>query len=288
MCIIIASREPNKLDNDLLERCWDRNSDGAGLAYKGPNGIVVAKEFARFDTFLKLFHKHRKIAVKNNSHMLLHFRIGTSGEKSIVNVHPFWVNKNLVFAHNGMLPIRPMKNWSDTNTFNQMVLKRFPPDFFKVSGIVNLIFAYTSGNSKLVFLNERGRFLFVHKDSGEEDATYNAWFSNPGYKDYSTGSGRNCFRGRGEIAHVIRYDPGFNAKIADISKLVPKNTVPTKTEAEAFDETCAYCSRKLSWRQDVIHFFTPEVMVCNPCHEKMKSGNIITVEAEKENLVEIL
>ena len=56
---------------------------------------------------------------------IVHFRIGTHGTSNgIYNVHPFYVDKNLVFAHNGMIhKVDDCKKRSDTRVFNDTFLK---------------------------------------------------------------------------------------------------------------------------------------------------------------------
>src|SRR5574339_481048 len=102
MCIIIAANSPDKITPALIERCWNRNSDGAGFAYVADDRIKVIKELSNLKLFKKLYSKHSKIAIENQSPMLIHFRIGTSGTKTIHNVYPFYVNEDIVMCHNGV------------------------------------------------------------------------------------------------------------------------------------------------------------------------------------------
>ena len=88
MCVIAYKPydAPN-FTKDILEACWEANSDGAGYAWYEPDTKLweVRKGFMTFKKFWKSynsnnFDKHTVVA---------HFRIGTSGLKDGGNTHPF-------------------------------------------------------------------------------------------------------------------------------------------------------------------------------------------------------
>lgn len=178
MCIIIAAQEPELIEESILDTCWDNNPDGAGLAYVKNNKIIVAKELSSKDKFLRLFAKHAKEATKEQSPMMIHFRIGTSGSRTIKNVHPFWVSKNTVMCHNGVLhKIKPQEDRSDTNTFAFFVLRKLRD---RVMDPVAQFFIedYIGEKNKLAFLSTSKKLLITNRKAGVEVPELKAWFSN--------------------------------------------------------------------------------------------------------------
>jgi predicted glutamine amidotransferase len=132
-----------------------------------------------FDKFYKEYSKQRK--VNKTSNFILHFRIATSGKIDRANCHPFSVNKNLAFVHNGMININQLNaNVSDTYTFNELILKKLPTTFLNNHAILDLIENYI-GYSKLVFLDNDNTASILNEDLGHWDADNN-WYSNNSYQ----------------------------------------------------------------------------------------------------------
>jgi predicted glutamine amidotransferase len=78
------------------------------MIYTNNGQIKVFKEMTNFDRFYKEYAKQRK--ANKGSNFVLHFRIATSGKIDKTNCHPFAVNKNLAFVHNGIISIDPINN----------------------------------------------------------------------------------------------------------------------------------------------------------------------------------
>tara|TARA_R110000868_G_scaffold344082_3_gene605070 strand:+ start:758 stop:1501 length:744 start_codon:yes stop_codon:yes gene_type:complete len=196
MCIAILNTK-NTLSKETLQQCWKSNPDGAGMIYTNNGQIKTFKEMTDFDKFYKEYAKQRK--ANKGSNFVLHFRIATSGKIDKTNCHPFNVNKNLAFVHNGMISIDPMNvNVSDTYTFNELILKKLPSTFLNNHAITELIESYI-GYSKLIFLDADNEVSILNESLGHWDAQNN-WYSNnsyecsynkvkafkaPGYKNYS-------------------------------------------------------------------------------------------------------
>lgn len=142
MCVIlfIPNKRLNQIETGELEGHYLANRDGIGYAWTDGEMIHVYKTLD-FHIFLKQFEADRKLAEEAGSGILLHFRQATHGEISKENAHPFWVNRSVVFAHNGVLrnfsPSRPGK--SDTREFLHRVLRHLPEDFMFNIGIMRLI-----------------------------------------------------------------------------------------------------------------------------------------------------
>ena len=113
MCIAIYKPAHVPMPSDeILERCWDSNSDGAGMSYPCKSGIQIIKGFKSFDQFLA-FTKSQPF---DKCNVLLHFRIGTHGDTTgPKHTHPFPIGRtveemestNIVVAraliHNGIM-----------------------------------------------------------------------------------------------------------------------------------------------------------------------------------------
>lgn len=181
MCIIIANGSKNPLKKSVLQNCYNNNPDGMGLAYVDyDKRIKIFKELKNFEYFYK---KYLEIKTKRpQRNILLHFRIATHGAISEQNIHPFVVDENLVFAHNGIININILKgeeDVSDTVVFNEKILKNLPKNFYRNKAIISLLESRIE-TSKIVFLNTNNRFYILNEIYG----TWNNknWFSNFSYR----------------------------------------------------------------------------------------------------------
>lgn len=178
MCIAILNTR-NTINRETLQQCWKSNPDGAGMIYTNNGQLQIFKEMTNFDKFYKEYSKQRK--ANKQSNFVLHFRIATSGKIDKTNCHPFNVNKNLSFVHNGMINIQQLNNSvSDTYTFNELILKKLPNNFLSNHAIIDLIENYI-GYSKLVFLDSDNNASILNEDLGHWDALDN-WYSNNSYQ----------------------------------------------------------------------------------------------------------
>jgi predicted glutamine amidotransferase len=146
--------------------------------YADNGKIVIHKELVSFEKFFNAFKEARK----NNQDktFVLHFRIATHGKIDLPNCHPFEVNENLAFCHNGIINISNEKHESDTASFNKLVLKELPKDFIKNEAILYLVENALSG-SKLVFLDSEGDYTILNEDEGLWK--YGCWFSNRSFEE---------------------------------------------------------------------------------------------------------
>jgi predicted glutamine amidotransferase len=182
MCIAIYQKPFAVLDYTTLKNSYENNPDGCGMAYintdyRGKQKIKMYKSME-----FEQFYKKYKRAVQNNpqSPFLIHFRIKTHGEVSTFNCHPFKINKNTVFIHNGIIRSMPIhKRMSDTQVFNEKILKKLPKGWLKNEGITDLITEAIGGGSKLIVLTLRGEVKIYNEKSGMwKDGN---WFSNSSY-----------------------------------------------------------------------------------------------------------
>ncbi|MBK7105908.1 MAG: class II glutamine amidotransferase [Ignavibacteriae bacterium] len=178
MCIIILNTKEH-LTKELLNECWQTNSDGAGIMYAIDGKINIFKELKNFNTFYEYYSTLRKEFKKTK--IALHFRIATSGNIDLYNIHPFYVNENLAFMHNGIINILLQKKSkiSDTIAFNQKILKQLPQNFLNNHALVELISRYAE-RSKLLFMNNHGKYWIINEHLGHWDKKGN-WYSNYSY-----------------------------------------------------------------------------------------------------------
>ena len=182
MCIAIYKPADKVLSKELLSNCFDNNSDGAGFAYintdlYGKKRLKVYKSLS-FENFYKKYERATRIAT--DSPFLIHFRIKTHGPVDIPNCHPFYINKNEVFIHNGIISgVGYDKDVSDTRLFNDLILKQLPKGW-KDQKVYQLLVESFIGFSKLVVLNVDKSFKILNESKGEWFE--GCWMSNNSYK----------------------------------------------------------------------------------------------------------
>mgnify|MGYP003135485084 CR=1 FL=1 len=180
MCIAILKPHKETISKDTLETCFNNNSDGAGYMFAKDNRLQF---FKGFFTFEKFYESYKRNVVDNDNPMsAIHFRITTHGLSDKSNCHPFKINENLGFIHNGVINmVETHKIKSDTSMFNNRVLKHLPKGFIRNQAITSLI-EESIGSSKLVFLDNKGNYLISNENLGEWKN--NIWFSNDSHECY--------------------------------------------------------------------------------------------------------
>lgn len=171
MCIAILKPKNTKIDNETLSNAWEANPDGAGFAFAKDGEIMAFKSMDK-KTFIDTLNVAMK---KENTAFMIHFRIATQGAINLTNAHPFAVNKNLFFCHNGIIPNMPKsRDISDTRFFNMDILQKLP---FKMNNKTHdKLVANAIGHSKLIFLNSAGEYQIINEHLGTWQA--GAWHSN--------------------------------------------------------------------------------------------------------------
>lgn len=178
MCIIVYKPAGKEADIDILEHCWDENPDGAGYMYAEDGHLVINKGYFEFDKFKEAIEPH----IGKGKNLLMHFRIATSGYVDTINCHPFIINENLAFMHNGHITksYDAKSDFSDTLLFCKEILRGMSKHFYKNPAELYLIEKYI-GTSKLAFMTNRGRVTIVNRDAGESEG--GIWYSNEYYKE---------------------------------------------------------------------------------------------------------
>jgi predicted glutamine amidotransferase len=101
MCIIAIKPEGVSIPIERLKNCWDNNPDGAGLMYSENNELKIIKGLMDFDSFIKAYNDISPLEKK----IIIHFRYATHGKVCKDLTHPFDIDKDLAFVHNGVLSI---------------------------------------------------------------------------------------------------------------------------------------------------------------------------------------
>lgn len=183
MCIAILSPKGTEITAQQFRNCWDNNYNGAGFMYNDDdNKLHVVKEM---DSFERIYKKYKALNKKfPNATFVLHFRISTHGVINKSNCHPFKVNNELGFVHNGVIAaVDKNTKYSDTNMFNRQILRKLPQvDVAYLSNpAVKTVLGEFIKHSKLIFMNNLGEATIIneHKGDWEEDGI---WYSNTSHK----------------------------------------------------------------------------------------------------------
>lgn len=179
MCIaILNTKKAGRLPKNQIKNSWDNNDMGSGLLWTKDNKLNVFKTY-EYDEYIEKYNELRDD--KSIGNIVLHFRIATSGYNGEQNLHPFLVNNDLGFVHNGVIKGLGNKSFSDTYQFNDM-LKKFSHNFVACDMTKYFISEYI-GYSKLIFLDSKDRYTIINEDLGKWSS--GNWYSNDSYKQYN-------------------------------------------------------------------------------------------------------
>jgi predicted glutamine amidotransferase len=128
----------------------------------------------------------KREADRFNTNIVIHFRIATSGGVNYENCHPFKVNEDIFFCHNGILDIEvPIySKINDTQIYNNTFLKGLPSNFVQNDSLMQLIEFSIGANNKFVFLDSYGDFYIINENAGNWHK--GAWYSNKSYMSACT------------------------------------------------------------------------------------------------------
>lgn len=184
MCIIIACKSTECIpNNDILTKCFQANSHGAGFMLGYRYSIHVEKGIFDLKEFLTTLEILR--SQKLNSPIVIHCRLSTGGQKDKANCHPFKLNKSVGFCHNGILSISPTDKKSDTKILSGL-LESIPPKFYQNDSFLKLLDIYCQSDrsyrNKFVFLINKKLHICNEKE-GYWNKEKTVWFSNKNW-DY--------------------------------------------------------------------------------------------------------
>lgn len=195
MCVVVAKEKGIEMpDRNTLKTCFKHNPDGAGIMWNQENAVHIRKGFmtwSSFDNFLS--ELENKVDLKNCG-VCLHFRIKTHGKTSPQNCHGFPISNRIKdlkklelttdvgVMHNGIIPIKPIHNLSDTQTYilkRLYNIKKHSPSFLKEEHTMNQI--EKEINSKIAFLSSDGSIYTI----GEFVENKGILYSNKSFEEYS-------------------------------------------------------------------------------------------------------
>ena len=193
MCIIAIKKKGNPLPSEsIMETMFKNNSDGAGFAYHLNGKVIIQKGFMTYNAFRRALNKVEEVIDVQNTSMLFHFRIATHGGVKPALCHPFplsrkipnlkrlYAQTNLAIVHNGVIPIEPKGDISDTMEYIRTNLvdrsnRNF--EFYRSKRQRKAILAEI--NSKMAFLDCNGNVYTV----GEFIEDNGIMYSNSSYKE---------------------------------------------------------------------------------------------------------
>jgi len=178
MCVIIYKPSKANITKEVLRDCWADNPDSGGFMLADNGKLSIVKGFMAFKKFYKQYRKYEN--KYPNSNFVIHFRIATHGNIDNSNCHPFYVSKNIGFAHNGVLScmdVLPKSDKSDTKLFCEEVLKKLPSGFLNKKEYQIILESMAKNEySKFAFLTNDGICHIFNESAGLW--RNGCWFSN--------------------------------------------------------------------------------------------------------------
>lgn len=184
MCIAILTKPGIVVSDDHLKNSQETNPDGCGLAWVQPGGKLKVFKTLDFAEFKRVY---AKVCAKfPESNKLIHFRIRTHGNVDVQNCHPFVVDKDHAFIHNGTItmtaPSDKAAAYSDTFLFNKHILQNINLNIpnWMTEYWIKAMLQKMIDHSKIVVLRSDNNVLIVNEDKGHwlDDV----WYSNYSYK----------------------------------------------------------------------------------------------------------
>lgn len=176
MCIIITKeRNANPINKEVFENCWDNNPDGAGILFHDGKTSTLIKGIMNKKEFLEKV----ELANKKENSFVIHTRIATHGSVKPENTHPF-VSDTLGFAHNGTMPIEPLKDRTDSESFFLWTIADKDFEWCKENKF--LLDLATHGSRCVIFDMRTGEMIHLCEDDWKKDEKYIGYtFSNASY-----------------------------------------------------------------------------------------------------------
>ena len=171
MCICILKTKDGYISEERLKQAYNANPDGWGILFSYipfEKQIELIKGIEDFNFFYNQYYCSKLV----NGEIIVHFRTASSCGMGYEYCHPHIVNKNLAFVHNGNLfefnsyfKNRKKDNLTDTQRFNDEILKKLPENFLEDENIYNILNEYCKINmSKMIFMNNKGKWNDLYQN----------------------------------------------------------------------------------------------------------------------------
>jgi predicted glutamine amidotransferase len=180
MCIAILNAGA-KVSFEDFKTSLENNPDGFGMAWIEDKTIKVFRSLSL--NAKTLYKKYSAIYDKTSQPIMLHFRIGTSGLNDLSNCHPFYINKELIFCHNGVIQGMGTVKKSDTREFNDIYLKHIRKDDLLHNHAIKDLIEQRIKGSKFILLDNLGNYVIYNEGLGHW-SNDNNWYSNYSYIPY--------------------------------------------------------------------------------------------------------
>lgn len=313
MCIIVfRPADKPQVSLDTLEICWQNNSDGCGFAYCEGDRLKLHK-FLTFEAFVQTWETVRKM----ESPFLYHFRTKTHGLVNLDNCHPFRIDRDHVFAHNGVIPdcAEVGNSMSDTALFKTRILSGLPKGWFNDFGTKILIENYI-GSSKIVVLTSDRKYKIYNELKGEWSD--DIWYSNSGYKRakvqwdgadmYKCGGygwGGQIFFKTSQEQWKRKLNNNFRTKkhkaphillpsapkpekvltIEDIESVDPEELHYANKVYDSSKPECSWCAERFDWLNRVI-LFGDTWEICDECLKEVKDNNGQHIKISNHSIID--
>lgn len=180
MCIaILQICNAKEINKESFFAYGNSNPDGFGLMWVDENDklqsfkTLVLQE--SYDKYKSVFANYN-----NKSPILVHFRLGTHGKKDLTNCHPFYVNENLGFIHNGVFNVQKVGSvgdeFSDTYSFNELILKPVGKDAMYNQTTIDLISDFIGWN-KILMIDTDRNYIIYNEGEGDWSDDGKTWYS---------------------------------------------------------------------------------------------------------------
>ena len=252
MCLIIYKPATTNamIPSSYIRNAAEGNDDGFGLMWSDGFNLHIER------TMDPDSRRHVEMidTVPEGVPLIMHWRFGTHGTKSLNTCHPFPVTPDIYLAHNGVLSIDTSsdRGLTDTQHFINAILRPeliSDPDQYGTPEFAETI-GHLIGGSKFAMLRSDGKVMLVN----EQEGTWrdDLWYSNScGFYSpakYWTTSYKSYSRPQQPRKLVEVFDPAGNAhnawdepepltdadKYTDLSDLTPLSE----------DEIAALCFRE--------------------------------------------
>lgn len=284
MCVAIYKPANVTISDENLKNCFLANQHGCGFAYINTDHTGVRRIKIKKTMDYEIFKRQydRAVRVNPESPFLIHFRIRTHGTTDKFNCHPFSVDDEHVFIHNGTITgVGTDSKKSDTQLFNEKILKKLPNGWMNEEHFKFLI-EESIGYSKLAVLNIDGDVQLYNESRGSW--IEGAWYSNDLWKPRATYYNRNYNSGRSYgssyygakgTAATKSTTKGSTKSAATKSSDINKNSKMYKVGTLSFC-TCDECaSSKDSRHMFFISENTEAMAFCMVCYNKLiQKGDI--------------
>jgi predicted glutamine amidotransferase len=218
MCIVIVKTEQTDIPKEQLKESFDNNRDGSGYLFAMNGNLTIKKGFFVFNDFYDNYS--RDMEKFNNPVSIIHFRITTHGLTNKLNCHPFLVNDEIGFAHNGMIDfVDDHKKKSDTMMFRNDILRNMPSKWIFNDSVLKLM-EESIGTSKLAFLDRNGNYRIVNEDLGHWNKNETIWYSNKSYCEV-----RRAVYAYNNYGHASIYNAYGNLNITNKKKTKTTDTL---------------------------------------------------------------